>query len=457
MAAERRGGACRPSRRLAVVGRVLDQGYDPRRHEAGRTHGLAGAGDLGDLDHAAAGGDLDAAAGLGGQDLERLRAATADVDQHLDSVALHRRFMVGRAVMRIGDLGDGAGPRRRRPHAADRRLPRRRQGHRRQGRADERLGPNRTLLADDGTLEVALGGFLVRHGDKVVLVDTGVGLIDVAPFHGGQFIDNLAALGVSPGDVTDVLFTHLHFDHVGWATSKGAVVFPNATYRCHRHDWAHFFGPDAGATRKLTPIADRIELWDTDTTILPGIDTITAPGHTPGSTIMVLSSGEERAMLLGDVVHCPDRAARRRVGRHGRRRPRPGQAHPQALARELEGTDTPVAAAHFPGLQFGRLLAGQGTRRWVFSGRCAPERCPPAPIAGNPHIRVTRFGSPTSIGSWIGDAAMSEARRRTLGRVSRVRDAPCRPQRSAWQSLTTSKRLPHGRTACSEPMGQPGC
>jgi glyoxylase-like metal-dependent hydrolase (beta-lactamase superfamily II) len=233
------------------------------------------------------------------------------------------------------------------------------------GGAEEDWAPHRGLLTDDGQLEVALGGFLVRHGDRVALVDTGVGMIDVSPFRGGQFIDSLEALGVTPNDVTDVLFTHLHFDHVGWATSKGAVVFPNATYRCHRHDWEHFFGPDAGATKKLTPIADRMELWDADTTVLPGIDTVTAPGHTPGSTIVVLSSGDDRAMLLGDVVHCPIELLDDEWAGMGDVDPALAQRTRVALARELEGTDTPVAAAHFPGLEFGRLLAGQGTRRWV--------------------------------------------------------------------------------------------
>ncbi|MBV9254397.1 MAG: MBL fold metallo-hydrolase, partial [Actinobacteria bacterium] len=97
------------------------------------------------------------------------------------------------------------------------------------GASEDDWTPHRDLLRDDGQLEMALGGFLVRHGDTVALVDTGVGLIDAPPFKGGMFIDNLATFGVTPADVTDVVFTHLHFDHVGWATSKGAVVFPNAT------------------------------------------------------------------------------------------------------------------------------------------------------------------------------------------------------------------------------------
>ena len=183
-------------------------------------------------------------------------------------------------------------------------------------------------------------------------------------------LDSLAALGVAVEDVTDVVLTHLHYDHVGWATSKGAVVFPQATYRCHIADWEHFVtGPDAspGAVKKLSPIADRLEPFEDGQTLAPGVDVRLAPGHTPGSSIVVVSSGAARAMLLGDVVHCPfeltepdwealfdvdpDLAGRTR----------------ETLARELEGSGTPVAAAHFPGLAFGRLLAGEGRRTWVFT------------------------------------------------------------------------------------------
>lgn len=233
-------------------------------------------------------------------------------------------------------------------------------------------GPHREFLNADGTLELSMGGFLVRSGDRVVLVDTGVGPFDNGVFRGGALIDSLAGLGVAPGDVTDVIFTHLHFDHVGWATSKGEVVFPGATYRCHAADWHHFVdgpAPEAGSVRKLSPLRDRLAPYDGDGTVLPGIDVRHAPGHTPGSTVVVVSDAGERALLLGDAVHCPvelvepdwelifdvdrDLAARTR----------------EALARELEGTAVPAAAAHFPGLRFGRLLAGEGRRQWSFNPR----------------------------------------------------------------------------------------
>jgi hypothetical protein len=82
--------------------------------------------------------------------------------------------------------------------------------------------------------------------------------------------------------------------------------------------------------------------------------------------VVVISDNEERAVLLGDAVHCPvelmedDWEAVMDVD------PALGARTREALARELEGSDVPVAAAHFPGLRFGRLLPGTGRRHWVF-------------------------------------------------------------------------------------------
>src|SRR4051794_7189155 len=221
---------------------------------------------------------------------------------------------------------------------------------------------HRQLLDHDGNLELEIGGFLVRSGDPGALVDAGVGRPRSGPFPRGPLLNSLAAQGLAPTDITDVLFTHLHFDHVGWSTQQGSIVFPNATYRCDERDWSHFVGPDQGATRKLSPLIDRIELWSRSGPLLPGIDVMAAPRHPPGSTIIVLASGTERAMLLGDVVHCPvelmddEWAGMADVDSDLARRTR------IALARELEGSDVPVAAAHFPGMRFGRLLRGEADR-----------------------------------------------------------------------------------------------
>jgi len=233
------------------------------------------------------------------------------------------------------------------------------------GMPEEAWLPHRQFLTSNEEVELALGGFVVRDGDRVILIDTGVGRVDSPPFKGGAFLTNLGALGVEPADVTDVIFTHLHFDHVGWATQQGSVVFVNATYRCDERDWGHFVGPDPGATRKLSPLADRMEMWDASGPVLPGIDAMVAPGHTPGSTIIVVSSKAERALLLGDVVHCPVELLDEEWAGMGDVDPELTKRTRNAMARELEGSDVPTAAAHFPGLQFGKLLAGNGKRQWV--------------------------------------------------------------------------------------------
>jgi glyoxylase-like metal-dependent hydrolase (beta-lactamase superfamily II) len=118
----------------------------------------------------------------------------------------------------------------------------------------------------------------------------------------------------------------------------------------------------------LEPVAGRLETWTEDVTLLPGLDVRLAAGHTPGSGIMILSSGNERAVLLGDVAHCPVELLEDEWAGIGDVDPELARRTRNALVREYEGLDIPIVASHFPGLRFGRVLAGQGQRQWVVSG-----------------------------------------------------------------------------------------
>jgi glyoxylase-like metal-dependent hydrolase (beta-lactamase superfamily II) len=238
--------------------------------------------------------------------------------------------------------------------------------------------PHKQFLAEGNMLEMPVGGFLVRGPGRVALVDVGMGHVEGYPDIGGKLLASLAEHGHKPEDVTDVLFSHLHFDHIGWSSVEGQAVFRNATYRSHMKDWDHFMtqgisqGPMADSlglpptTEWLGPVEKQFELWDGDANVLPGIDVRDAPGHTPGSTVMVISSGAERALLLGDAVHCPVELLENEwelvadLDKDLAKRTR------EALAREYEGTDVPIGAPHFPGMQFGRLLPGQGRTNFVF-------------------------------------------------------------------------------------------
>src|SRR5688572_29505908 len=126
------------------------------------------------------------------------------------------------------------------------------------GTTPEDWQPHQRWLNHDGMLEIPIGCFLVRTAGRVVLVDAGLGTLETPGFVGGRLMDELAGAGTTADEVTDVVFTHLHFDHVGWATQQGRVMFPNADYRCHTADWEHFVGADGSgqAGRKLTPVGD---------------------------------------------------------------------------------------------------------------------------------------------------------------------------------------------------------
>jgi glyoxylase-like metal-dependent hydrolase (beta-lactamase superfamily II) len=245
--------------------------------------------------------------------------------------------------------------------------------------SDEDWAPHRQLMDGDGMLRMPVGGFLITGADRVVLVDIGAGPLASLENFGGALLDSLSVLGVKPDDVTDVLFSHLHFDHIGWASTEGRAVFANATYRCHAADWDYFMtqnthqgrmaesvGLPVYASELLDPCDAQFQTWDDDATVLPGIDARHAPGHTPGSTILVVSSGADRALLLGDAVHCPAELIESEWEMIGDVDAELARRTREAVTREFEDTDIPLAAPHFPGMQFGRLLKANGRTSWVF-------------------------------------------------------------------------------------------
>lgn len=219
----------------------------------------------------------------------------------------------------------------------------------------------------DGDLHLTLGGFLIRTGDRVILVDAGVGTIDNGRYRGGLFLESLRAQGVEPEDVTDVAFTHLHFDHVGWATQKGRVVFENATHHVHAADWEHFVedvNSEPGAVRKLAPLTSHLSTFAEGTTLAPGLDARPAVGHTPGSTVFVISDHGEKLVLLGDVAHHPLELTQNGWSFHFDHSSETAARSREELVAEFCDTDVLIAAGHFPDLQPGRLSTVAGSVAW---------------------------------------------------------------------------------------------
>jgi glyoxylase-like metal-dependent hydrolase (beta-lactamase superfamily II) len=174
---------------------------------------------------------------------------------------------------------------------------------------------------------------------------------------------------VDPRDVTDVLFTHLHRDHVGWASIDDDPIFPRATLRCGERDYSYFVtdgrgDPEIGA--RLQCVRNRIEPFEGRALPLPAVAALPAPGHTPGATVVVFTEAGQRAVMLGDIVHCPVQLIEDDWNTPFDVDPDLARRTRRDLVAEFAGDPSVlVAGAHFPGMRFGRLLRSGGRRRWV--------------------------------------------------------------------------------------------
>lgn len=229
-------------------------------------------------------------------------------------------------------------------------------------------------LNHQGNLEFTMACFLVRSGDRRVLIDTGLGAQKLWDYKGGALLPELAAAGVQPEEIDTVFVTHLHVDHCGTCVIDDGdalrPAFPNATYRWTGAEHAFWEGtehrPDASFSVHpvLQALRDRYQPADGGSTIAPGISVIDTPGHTPGHAGIVLSSGTERAFILGDAISCPAQLEEPEWSGLGDMDPKLARKSQEAVAREAESTGALLATAHFPGLTFGRVLTGEGRRYW---------------------------------------------------------------------------------------------
>lgn len=234
------------------------------------------------------------------------------------------------------------------------------------------------LFTRHGMAWLPIGCFLVRTGARTILVDAGMGpeMRDDGPRRlliGGQLPLGLRAVGVTPADITDVVCTHLHADHCGWLFDPDAApVFPRADIWFGSADWDHFVDdPDVWmfdhirhGFRAAASRGGRLRPVTADTTVAPGVDVTMTPGHTPGHMSVVVSSQGRRALLLGDAIICPVQLDEPTWHSIGDVDPELAKRVRDRLFRELEDPATLGAGAHFPELQFGRVLAARG-RRWL--------------------------------------------------------------------------------------------
>lgn len=151
--------------------------------------------------------------------------------------------------------------------------------------------------APTGQISLSVSALLVRTPGHVVLIDTGYG----APR--GILLASLAAAKVTPAEVTDVLISHGHGDHVGGLiNADGKPVFAKATVRMAAAEWASIQAQPANA-KLVAAITAQVKPFEAGAVVLPGITSVDLNGHTPGHSGYRVESKGKRLLAIGDMAH----------------------------------------------------------------------------------------------------------------------------------------------------------
>ncbi len=164
---------------------------------------------------------------------------------------------------------------------------------------------------------ITFNTLVLNHGGRITLIDTGNG--DSGAPTSGSWMKNFRAAGFDPAKVDTVVISHFHGDHInGLRLKDGTAVFSNAEVMVPEAEWAFWMddarmnqapegmkGAFQGTRRVFGPIAQNVKRYEADKEIVPGLTSIAAPGHTPGHTAYMLSSGNGKLMVMSDITNHP--------------------------------------------------------------------------------------------------------------------------------------------------------
>ena len=137
---------------------------------------------------------------------------------------------------------------------------------------------------------------LVRSGSNLILFDTGLNAAGITAA--------LGEAGYKPEDVTHVVITHMHGDHIGGLMNEGSPTFSNAAYLTGQVEydaWSKM--ENAGFAKNVLPLAEKMSFLKDGDTVAPGITAMAAFGHTPGHMTFMLDSMDRQLLLMADVAN----------------------------------------------------------------------------------------------------------------------------------------------------------
>lgn len=234
------------------------------------------------------------------------------------------------------------------------------------------------LLTPNGKLLTTIGGFLIEIGERKIILDTGIGPVNLdfpgfGVYQGGQFLESLAEAGLAREQITDVIFSHLHVDHVGWTSIEAGgqrqLTFPNARHLVTSAEWGFWHGGDNPAgpnpdtvQKPLEPVIQFVAGGDE---VAPGLTVLSTPGHTPGHISLALHGGAQRLIIIADLMYSVVQLAQPAWSAAFDADPEQANATRQAMLQELARPNTLTAAGHFADGVFGVVAAAQGRYRWM--------------------------------------------------------------------------------------------
>ena len=175
---------------------------------------------------------------------------------------------------------------------------------------------------DENFCALVMRCLLVDTGERRILIETGCGdkQLDYLKYYNIQglinFEDELNKLGYSCADITDVVLTHLHFDHCGGCTyytnretKEIALRFPNATHWVGEAQWKNFLNPnpreaDSYFPENMLPVeqAGKLRLVSKNEWLCPEVELRLFNGHTAGQICCYIHNGERTLVYAGDVI-----------------------------------------------------------------------------------------------------------------------------------------------------------
>jgi glyoxylase-like metal-dependent hydrolase (beta-lactamase superfamily II) len=189
---------------------------------------------------------------------------------------------------------------------------------------DKALAAAKAAYMPDGMVTVPFNPQLINTGSKLILIDcgTGVGSFNATKGQIGRTLQTIQAAGVDQKNVDVVVMSHLHPDHTnGIRLPDGGMAFPNAEIMVPTKDWEFWMSADNAAkaeTNKMMKdyfdnvrkvyngIEDKVTKYEGGKEIVPGITSVSTPGHTPGHTSFIVASNSAKVLIQSDVTNIPE-------------------------------------------------------------------------------------------------------------------------------------------------------